>query len=170
MNDRVELQLEVDAPREAVFALWATAEGLRRWLDAAELEPHVGGGVRLRLRDAVATGQVVALDLPQHISFTWEWIGQRWPAPSVVAFDAIDHGARTHVTLRHVGLPTPAEVELHEEMWRYWLDRFADAVGSAVRQNGRGLPLMRATFPDSEHESDPDQDSDTSGLTGPFSS
>lgn len=131
MSERVEQQLEVDAPREQVFALFATAEGLRRWLDAAELEPRVGGALRVHLRDAVATGKVLALDPPQHISFSWEWLGQREPAAGVVAFDAIDHGARTHVTLRHVGLRTRAEVELHDELWRYWLDRFAAAVREA---------------------------------------
>lgn len=128
MTARVEQQLEVDAARESVFELFGTAEGLRRWLDAADLEPRVGGVVRVRMRDATATGTVLALDAPQHISFTWEWAGQRWATPSVVAFDAIDHGARTHVTLRHVGLPSDSEVELHSELWRYWLERFAAAV------------------------------------------
>lgn len=132
MTDRVEQQLEVDAKREAVFELFATAAGLRRWLDAADLEPRVGGTVRVRMRDATATGTVLALDSPQHISFTWEWAGQRWAAPSVVAFDAIDHGARTHVTLRHVGLPSNAEVDLHMELWRHWLARFAAAVRELV--------------------------------------
>lgn len=128
MSERVERQLEVDAPRTTVFALFATAEGLRRWLDAADLEPRVGGAVSVRLRDATATGKVLALDPPQHISFTWEWAGERAGAPSVVAFDAIEHGSRTHVTLRHVGLRSRAEVELHDELWRHWLERFAAAV------------------------------------------
>jgi uncharacterized protein YndB with AHSA1/START domain len=136
VTDRVELQLEVDAPRETVFELFASAEGMGSWLDAAELEPRVGGAVRVRMRDATATGSVLALDAPQHISFTWEWAGQRWPAPSVVAFDAIDHGARTHVTLRHVGLPSAAEVELHAELWRYWLARFEAAVGDLTGSPG----------------------------------
>lgn len=139
MNDRVELQLEVDAPRAAVFALFATAEGLRRWLDAADLEPRVGGAVRVRLRDATATGQVLALDPPQHISFTWEWAGERAAAAGVVAFDAIDHGARTHVTLRHVGLRSRAEVELHEELWRHWLERFAAAVRTLPRVSNNAV-------------------------------
>lgn len=130
MIDRVELQLEVDAPRAAVFALFATADGLRRWIDAAELEPRVGGALSLRMRDAQARGKVLALDAPQHISFSWQWLGQPSSAPSVVAFDTIDHGARTHVTLRHVGLSTPAEVLLHDALWRYWLDSFAAAVRS----------------------------------------
>jgi uncharacterized protein YndB with AHSA1/START domain len=134
MSERVEQQLEVDAPRAAVFALFATQAGLRRWLDAADLEPRVGGAVRFRMRDATASGKVLALDPPQHISFTWEWTGQRDATQTVVAFDAIDHGARTHVTLRHVGLRTRAEVELHGELWRHWLERFAAAVRDVARE------------------------------------
>lgn len=133
MSDRVELQAEVDAPRAVVFPLFATATGLASWLDEAELDARVGGVVRLRLRDAEATGVVLALDAPQHISFTWQWVDQPAPAhPSVVAFDAIDHGARTHVTLRHVGLASRAEVELHEEVWRHWLERFAAAASALL--------------------------------------
>ena len=130
MTDRVELQLEVDAPRSAVYDLFATEAGLRRWLDAAELEPRVGGALSVRLRDASATGKVLALDPPQHASFTWEWSGPGNAPPMVVAFDAIDHGARTHVTLRHVGLRTRAESDLHHELWRHWLERLAAAVQS----------------------------------------
>ncbi|HUP82744.1 MAG TPA: SRPBCC domain-containing protein [Candidatus Limnocylindria bacterium] len=134
MTDRVELQLEVDAPRAAVYELFATEAGLRRWLDAADLEPRVGGALRVRLRDAMATGKVLALDPPQHVSFTWEWAGQPNAASTVVAFDAIDHGARTHVTLRHVGMRTRAEHELHHALWAHWLERFAGAVRDLPRE------------------------------------
>ena len=128
MNDRVELQLEVDAPREQVYALLATAEGLGAWLDAAELEPRAGGAVRFRLLDATAVGRVLAIDPPQHISFTWDWLEEPMGGASVVALDAIDHGARTHVTLRHVGLPSRRQVELHQALWDHWLVRFQSAV------------------------------------------
>ena len=124
MSDRVELQTEVDVPRDRVFPLFATADGLRQWLDAAELDPRVGGELRATMRDAQAVGRVLALDPPQHISYLWDWTDASLGAASVVAFDAIDHGARTHVTLRHVGLQTEQQVHLHEEMWRYWLERF----------------------------------------------
>jgi len=131
--DRVELQTEVVAPRELVFPLLATADGLSLWLDEAELDPRVGGDVRLRLRDAVAVGRVVAFDPPQHISFSWEWLDQPGLPVSLVAIDAIDHGERTHVTLRHVGLPSHAQVELHDQMWRHWLGRFDEAVRALPR-------------------------------------
>ena len=127
MNDRVELQTEVDAPRHLVFPMFATADGLRLWLDTATLDARVGGELRATLRDAQAVGRVVALDPPQHISFAWDWVERPLGATSVVAFDVIDHGARTWVTLRHVGLPSEAQIVLHDQMWRYWLGRFEDA-------------------------------------------
>ena len=127
MDPRVELQAEVDAPREAVFALVSSAAGLTRWLDEAEFEPHVGGAVRLRLRDAVVVGNVVALAPPQHVSFGWDYPEEPLGAPSVVAFDAIEHGRRTHLTLRHVGLANARSRELHEALWRHWFQRLVDA-------------------------------------------
>jgi uncharacterized protein YndB with AHSA1/START domain len=130
LNDRVELQLEVDAPRVAVFELLSTSEGLATWLDEAEIELRVGAPVRFRLRDATAAGEVLAVDPPQHLSFSWEWQEEPLGRPGVVAFDAIDHGARTHVTLRHVGLPGRRQVELHDQMWRHWLDRFKAAAAA----------------------------------------
>jgi uncharacterized protein YndB with AHSA1/START domain len=85
---------------------------------------------RAPLCAAPAGARVLALDPPQHISFAWDWVAQPLGAASVVAFDVIDHGARTWVTLRHVGLPSRAQIDLHEQMWRYWLGRFVEACRS----------------------------------------
>ncbi|MGZ6313852.1 MAG: hypothetical protein ACXWO7_10375, partial [Candidatus Limnocylindrales bacterium] len=41
------------------------------------------------------------------------------PAPP-----ACTHGARTHLTLRHVGFGSVRERDLHAALWRYWFDRF----------------------------------------------
>ncbi len=126
-----------DAPREAVFGLLATARGLARWLDEAELEPRVGGALRVRMRDAVATGTVVALDPPQHISYTWDWESEPIGARSVVAFDAIEHGARTHLTVRQVGFRTRRQLELHAELWRHWFERLRAAANAVGRDAPR---------------------------------
>ena len=107
---RVEHQAEVPGRREELFKLVSTSEGLSRWLDGADLTAAVGGTVRLELREAVAVGVVLAIDPPQHISWTWDWEGEPLRAHTVVAFDLIDHAARTHLTIRHVGflaLPQP---------------------------------------------------------------
>jgi len=139
MTDRLELQAEVDAPRRQVFELLATADGLRQWVDDAELDGRVGGRIRLRMLDAEGGGEILALDPPQHISYTWDWAGQPLGATTVVAFDAIDHGARTHVTLRHVGLPDRRQLELHRALWEHWLRRFA-AAAQALLPAGDSTP------------------------------
>ena len=130
-DNRVKLQAEVDAPRARVYELMATPEGLRRWLDDADMEPVVGRRARFRLHDAVAFGKVLSVQPPQHISFSWDWEGEPIGVPSVVALDAIDHGARTHVTLRHVGFRNTRQIELHHALWTYWFERFRAAARAA---------------------------------------
>lgn len=124
---RVEHQAEVPGRREDLFPLVASAAGLARWLDAAELSPVVGGAVQLTLRDAVAVGHVRAIDAPQHISWTWDWNGEPLGVQTVVAFDLIDHAARTHLTVRHVGFRSRAQQQLHDALWRYWFARLVRA-------------------------------------------
>ncbi len=131
MSDpRVELQAEVDLPRAALFRLVSTADGLRRWLDAADFELKVGAPVHFRLRDAEASGEVLAVDAPQHVSWSWDWVGDPLGVPSAVCFDLIEHGHRTHLTLRQVGFRTRAQRELHEALWRYWFARLLEAARS----------------------------------------
>ena len=124
---RVERQAELPIARERFFDLVSTADGLGRWLDEADLggrdrvEP--GAAVRFRLRDAVVEGKVVAVDAPQHVSFSWDYPDEPLAAPTIVAFDAIDHGPRSHVTVRHVGFRSRRQVDLHDALWRYWFGR-----------------------------------------------
>ncbi len=124
---RVELQVEVDGQRDGLFELLSSADGLKRWLDGADVIAKVGGGVRLRLLRAWAVGKVLAIDPPQHISWTWDWEAESLGTTTVVAFDLIDHGKRTHMTLRHVGFRSRAQLELHDALWRYWFGRLVAA-------------------------------------------
>jgi uncharacterized protein YndB with AHSA1/START domain len=123
---RVEQQAEVSGRRVALYPLVSTADGLARWLDEAEIQPKVGAKVRLRLRDGIAVGTVIAVDPPQHISWTWDWEAEPLRSPSVVAFDLIDHAERTHLTVRQVGLRTQAQRDVHDALWRYWFGRLRE--------------------------------------------
>ena len=129
---RVELQAEVDGRRDELFELVASADGLKRWLDDADVIAKVEGTVRLRLLSAWAVGHILAIDPPQHISWTWDWEAEPLGATTVVAFDLIDHGKRTHLTLRHVGFRSRAQLELHDALWRYWFGRLVEAAVPAV--------------------------------------
>ncbi len=143
MDERrsVELQAEVHASRDVVWPLLSTAVGLGRWLDAAEFPSDVGGAIRLRMRDAVAVGSLLAIDPPQHVSFTFDWEGDPIGRPTVVALDAIDHGEATHLTLRHVGLPAGGQLELHAALWRHWFGRL---VVAAQRDSAYGAAALRS--------------------------
>ena len=138
---RVELQAEVDGHREQVYPLVATADGLRRWLDAAELDARTGGRIQLQLLDGVVVGKVVAIDAPQHLSFSWDWEAEALGVPSIVAFDLIDHGSRTHLTMRHVGFPTEKQQQLHEALWRAWFPRLVAAAAAIAREPEAAAPL-----------------------------
>ncbi len=124
---RVELQAEVAGERQHRFPLVSTAEGLRRWIDDATLDPRVGGSFRFRMLDGVAVGRVVALEPAQHVSYAWDWEAQPLGYPTIVAFDLIAHGTRTHLTLRHVGFRSSGQAQLHDAMWRHWFTRLVAA-------------------------------------------
>jgi uncharacterized protein YndB with AHSA1/START domain len=83
------------------------------------------------LLDAQVVGKVVAIDAPQHVSFSWDYPDEPLATPSVVAFDAISHGHRTHLTLRHVGLAGRRSREDHEALWHYWFPRLVEAAHAA---------------------------------------
>ena len=141
IHDRIELQAEVEAPRQEVFRLVATSEGLATWLDNADLDGRVGGEVRLELREATAVGTILSFQPPQHISWTFDWDGAPLGEPTVLAFDVIDHGERSHLTLRHVGLRDPRQRAIHAELWRYWFDRLcaaADSFDADPQENAQG--------------------------------
>ncbi len=150
MSDpRVELQAEVDVPRNALYDLVATSEGLASWLDEVEFRPEVGAPVRFRMREAQAVGEVVAVDPPQHVSWSLDWPEGPIGTLSVVAFDLVDHGRRTHITVRQVGFRTRAQRDLHEELWRYWFARLLEAarrvVGADVTAAGATTALGTST-------------------------
>jgi uncharacterized protein YndB with AHSA1/START domain len=132
----VELQAEVHAARDVVWPLLSTPEGLRRWLDGAEFEARVGAPVRLRFANATATGTVLAVDPPQHVSFSFDWADEPLGRPTVVALDAIDHGEGTHLTLRHVGLPGGRQRERHAALWQHWFSRLAREAAAARSSTG----------------------------------
>lgn len=131
----VELQAELHVPRDAVYPLIATQEGLATWLDEATFTPDVGAPVRLRLGEIVAVGTVLAIDPPQHVSLSLDWEGDPLGVPSVLALDAIDHGERTHLTLRHIGIPPGQRRADADNLWHRWFARLREAAtrGAAAR-------------------------------------
>src|SRR5690606_3366413 len=70
-------EIEIEAPVEAVFAAWGTAEGLR-WFGEAVVEPEVGGAYEVHfLPDAPAGergsegGRILAYEANELLSVQW---------------------------------------------------------------------------------------------------
>ncbi len=142
MDERhsVELQAEIHAGRDIIWPLLSTSDGLGRWLGATEIPRSVGGPVRLTIASAAAHGVLLALDPPQHVSFTFDWDEASVGGVTVVALDAIDHGATTHLTLRHVGLPAGRERDRHAALWR---EQFGRLVRVAEETARKAVPASR---------------------------
>ena len=129
-DDAVTQNVDVDAPRERVWQLLTDPAELPRWWpDAAELEPRLGGRVRLVFGPGDVTGEVTHWEPPGAFGFTWE--ASNMPGVELhVAFTVDDlGGGRSRVSVVHSGLASaPAEArEAVGHGWSHFLPRLAEA-------------------------------------------
>lgn len=122
--------VEVDAPRERVWALLTDPAELPRWWpDAAELEPEVGGKVVLRFGPGDVTGEVTSWEPPRRLGFTWE--ASNLPGVLLHVTFTVDDlgGGRSRVAVVHSGFAeAPAEArEAVSGGWSHFLPRLAEA-------------------------------------------
>jgi uncharacterized protein YndB with AHSA1/START domain len=125
----------IAAPPEAVFEYLTDPDKVVRWMgQEAEVEPRVGGVYRLTIDGNVTRGEVVQLERPRRVAFTWGWEGGGPvpPGSSTVVVDIEADGDGTLVRLTHRGLPEEAR-ELHGKGW----DRFLPALASAASGGDR---------------------------------
>jgi uncharacterized protein YndB with AHSA1/START domain len=126
--------IEIDAPPERVFELWTTPEELVKWWpDAAELEPRVGGSVKLQFEGrGDVWGEFTRFEPPNALAFTWI----RGVAPEIttqveVSIEDLGEG-RSRVELVHSGFEGVPENQaaewrgLHDAGWKFFLEKLAD--------------------------------------------
>jgi uncharacterized protein YndB with AHSA1/START domain len=129
----LELEIQINARPETVFAFFVDPEKYRRWKgDSAELDPRPGGIYRVVMpsRDIVR-GEYVDVDPPRRVVFTWGFEGDE-PVPAgsttvEVTFEPGSEPDTTLVRLRHSGLPDESQRSMHNVGWRHFLDRLAIA-------------------------------------------
>jgi len=127
-------RVEIKAPREQVFALFTEPDALVTWWpEAAELEPRVGGKLRLVFGPGDVTGEITAFEPPARFGFTWI----RSNAPEVTTHvdititDAGNGGCA--VELVHTGweaVPAEERAEwraMHDGGWAHFLLKLVDA-------------------------------------------
>jgi uncharacterized protein YndB with AHSA1/START domain len=124
----VEREIRIRAPRERVFELLASREGLALWVPVSLLEPRVGGNIEFRFApepgvEKTTFGEVTAYDPPSRIAFTWDFKDDPLDARTEVAINLTSEGAATLVRLTHTGFVDEEECSKHDEGWGYWLAR-----------------------------------------------
>ena len=131
MTDRpysLDREITIRARPETVFRYFTDSERFARWWGAgSSIEPSPGGRVRIRYPNAVVvTGEVVAIEPPRRIVFTYAYGESASDATLVpIALDAVPAGTR--VRLRH-DFSSEKIRDQHVQGWRYQLAMFSRVV------------------------------------------
>jgi uncharacterized protein YndB with AHSA1/START domain len=131
----LRLERRFNAPAEAVFEAWMSAEVLKRWWPAgsdwetpiAEVDARVGGSLRLVMHSPEGeefggSGEYVEITPPERLVFTWTWDGHEGDAQLVeVEFNEHPDGTTT-VVLTNRGLRDEESKRSHREGWQASFD------------------------------------------------
>jgi len=125
-----ELTVTVAASPAAVCECFTDPSAMVRWMGVdVVLDPNPGGELRVEVngRD-VAEGEFVEVEPPDHVQFTWGWVGSADAPPGAstvdVTFAAGADG--TLVRLQHRGL-SAEQAQRHTAGWQHYLERLAVA-------------------------------------------
>lgn len=131
----VRIERTFDATAEEVFDAWISEEVLRRWWHAdpewetpsAEVDPQVGGKLRIVMRDPQAGadygggGEYTLIERPHRLAFTWIWDDD--PSnPQLIELTFSESEGATTVLMINSGITTEKGRDEHEEGWTLCLD------------------------------------------------
>lgn len=127
----VERTISIDASTETVWEFLVDGEKATRWMGTSTtIEPRPGGAYRCEvLPGNTAAGEIVELDPPRRLVFTFGWStggaeGNPVPAgSSTVEITLTPEGDRTRLHFVHRDLPNAAAVESHAHGWDHYLSR-----------------------------------------------
>lgn len=133
--DRV---VTIKASRETVFSFFMDSGQWASWWGAGStIDPRPGGRVVVIHPGAVeASGEIVELQPPDHITFTYGYASGKPfpPASSRVTIRLRTHAEGTLLHLTHE-FPDAAGRDEHMQGWRYQLALFANVVMNAVNRD-----------------------------------
>jgi uncharacterized protein YndB with AHSA1/START domain len=136
-RERLELrrEIQIDARPETVWRFLVDPGRQTAWMGvSAVIDPRPGGEVRLEILPGhVVRGEVVEVDEPRRLVYTWGWEqgGDEAevvpPGSSTVVYELVPQGEGTLLRFVHRDLPTVESVERHGHGWGHYLLRLATA-------------------------------------------
>ena len=122
----VDMEIEIIAPAEKVWAFLASVEGMQSWLGPKVYNPKLGGEIKFFVDTGEnkynINGEVVVFDPPKSLAFTWnehQVGGQPWPEPTTVTITLNPTEGGTRVTLVHSGFEALPQIYRKEQFDSY---------------------------------------------------
>jgi uncharacterized protein YndB with AHSA1/START domain len=133
----LERTISIAAAPETVWEFLVDPTKMTRWMGMrAELDPRAGGGYRCEVIPGhTAAGEVVELDPPRRLVFTWGWEqsgDEASPVPpgsSTIEIELTPDGDGTSLHFVHRDLPSAEATTSHAHGWDHYLPRLETAAG-----------------------------------------
>ena len=136
----VRIERTFDAPADAVFDAWTSAEVMRRWFHiapdwetpVAEVDLRVGGKVRIVMRrpdgtEAGARGEYTLIDRPRRLEMTWTFDEDRSNRQEIeLSFS--ESGGTTTVVMVNSGISTDGRRDSQRRGWQGCFDSLERAL------------------------------------------
>lgn len=127
----VEKEIAIAASPEAVWQFLVYPDKVTRWMgQAATIDPRPGGVYRVEVCPGnTAHREVVELDPPRRLVYTWGWEPDGKSSVPVgsttveIELVATDDG--TMLRLSHRGLPNAEDAQSHAHGWDHYVGRLA---------------------------------------------
>jgi len=131
---QLERTIVIEAPQASVFRYFTDSARWAAWWGAgSSIDARPGGRVLIRHANGVeATGEVLEVNPPSHISFTYAYVtGTQAPPGSrvTIRLEPMSRGTRLHLVHEFTD---PAMRDEHVQGWRYQLSLFANVVADDV--------------------------------------